>query len=134
MKEAITLYDWYKHRADNYADKKINQNQYKEDIEERLQQHEKAIHKLAESQDQILSKVESMSEKIEMLIDSDRDDIKSQLTKDHHYFCYQKKWIDDYSLDCCEKRYSHYKDEGGNSFILGFMEEMRALPKVPPKE
>lgn len=57
-----------------------------------------------------------------MLIDSDRDDIKSYITREHHYFCYQKGWIDDFSLDCCERRYKHYSDEGGNSFIGQFMD------------
>jgi hypothetical protein len=43
-------------------------------------------------------------------------------------------WIDDYSMECCERRYQHYKDEGGNSFIKGFMEDLRALPKKPPED
>lgn len=68
-----------------------------------------------------------------MLIDSDKDDIKSYITREHHYFCYQIGWIDDFSLDCLEKRYRHYADEGGNSFIEGFMDELRALPKQAPQ-
>ena len=67
-----------------------------------------------------------------MLIESDRDDIKSFITREHHRFCYQVGWIDDFSLDCIEKRYKHYKNEGGNTFIDGFMEELRALPKSSP--
>lgn len=70
--------------------------------------------------------------KIDMLIESDKDDIKSYITREHHYFCYKIGWIDDFSLDCIEKRYKHYTDEGGNTFIGGFMEELRALPKSNP--
>ena len=66
---------------------------------------------------------------IETLIESDKDDIKAYITKEHHYFVYQKGWIDDYSLDCIERRYDHYVAEGGNSFIKGLMEEIRNLPK-----
>ena len=44
-------------------------------------------------------------------MNSDKDAIKAFITREHHYFCYQKKWIDDYSLDCIEKRYEHYKEE-----------------------
>ena len=73
----------------------------------------------------------NLSQKIDILIQSDRDDIRSYITREHHYFCYQKGWIDDFSLDCIEKQYMHYVDEGGNSFIEGFMEELRALPKQP---
>ena len=73
-----------------------------------------------------------LTDKINLLIDSDKDSIKSFITDRHHHFCYDKKWIDDYSLDCIEKRYKHYTDEGGNSFIHDLMKELRALPKQPP--
>ena len=56
-----------------------------------------------------------------MLIESDKDDIKAYITREHHFFCYEQGWIDDFSLDCLEKRYAHYKIEGGNTFIDGFM-------------
>ena len=39
-----------------------------------------------------------------------------------------QEWIDDYSLDCIERRYKHYIDEGGNSFIGQLMIEIRKLP------
>lgn len=67
---------------------------------------------------------------IQLLTQSDKDDIKAWITEKHHYFCYEKRHIDDYSLDCIEKRYKHYKDEGGNSFIKDLMEDLRQLPKV----
>lgn len=77
--------------------------------------------------------LKNLSEKVDILMNSDKDAIKAFITKEHHYFCYQKKWIDDYSLDCIERRYDHYKEENGNSFISGLMEELRALPKQPPE-
>ena len=43
-------------------------------------------------------------------------------------------YIDDFSLDCIEKRFKHYSDEGGNSFIENFMKDLRALPIQSPKE
>lgn len=73
--------------------------------------------------------IDGLTEKVDMLIESDKDDIKAFITRQHHDFCHHKGWIDDYSLDCIEKRYSHYRDEGGNSFINILMEEIRALPK-----
>ena len=59
-----------------------------------------------------------------------KDDIKSWLVEKHHYFCYEKGYIDDYSLDCMERRYRHYADEGGNSYAATLMAEVRALPKM----
>ena len=73
--------------------------------------------------------LEKMQKQIDLLIESDKDDIKAYITKEHHYFCYEKGWIDDYSLDCIEKRYGPYVEEKGNSFVKSLMIELRSLPK-----
>ena len=78
--------------------------------------------------------LEDINKSIHLLISSDRDDIKAFITKEHHYFCYDKGWIDDYSLDCLEHRFQHYQEEEGNSFIEGLMKELRALPKTDPEQ
>lgn len=83
---------------------------------------------------QMQASINQMMKKIDTLIASDKDDIKAFITREHHYFVYQKGWIDDYSLDCIEKRYDHYVDEGGNSFIKGLMQEIRKLPKKPTED
>ena len=41
-------------------------------------------------------------------IDAKDDDIKSWITEKHHYYCYSQEWIDDYSLDCIERRYKQF--------------------------
>lgn len=81
--------------------------------------------------DSIKQSIDNLKEMIGILIQSDRDDIKAYITKQHHYFVYQKRWIDDYSLDCIEKRYNHYIKENGNSFIKSLMIQIRQLPKKP---
>ena len=39
------------------------------------------------------------------------------MAEKHHFFVYKQGWIDDYNLNCLEKRYRHYQQEGSNSFI-----------------
>lgn len=78
--------------------------------------------------------IENLSKKVDILMKSDRDDIKAFITRQHHYFVYQKGWIDDYSLDCIERRYTHYNEQGGNSFIQTLMTDLRNLPKQEPKQ
>ena len=80
--------------------------------------------------EQNIKQFDALQKSIEMLIESDKDDIKSWLVEKHHYFCYEKGYIDDYSLDCMERRYRHYADEGGNSYAATLMAEVRALPKM----
>lgn len=133
LKEFLTTFDWFKNRSSKRYEQEHQSSQLKEDFQKNLEKEEKAINKLESNQESLLKTVNSLSEKVDALIDSDRDDIKSFLVREHHYFCYQKKWIDDYSLDCCEKRYKHYVQEGGNSFVHDLMEEIRDLPKMPPE-
>ena len=76
---------------------------------------------------------EKINERIDMLIESDKEDIKSYITEKHHFFVYGQGWIDDYSLECLERRFAVYQQEHGNSFVEGLMNEIRALPKQPPE-
>ena len=76
---------------------------------------------------------QTLKEIVQAIKDLKQDAIKAFITRQHHYFCYQLKEIDDQSLDCIQKRYSHYKDQGGNSYIDTLMSELRSLPKSLPK-
>ena len=133
IKGAISFFDWAKERLSRVYKKEYAETKTQEDLDAKLQQESVAIQKLEKNQAEMMTAMEKLSNKIDALIDSDKDDIKSFLVKEHHYFCYQRGWVDDYSLDCCEKRYKHYVQEGGNSFIEDMMNEIRNLPKQPPQ-
>lgn len=132
VKGLISFYEWSAERVKKLFNKEYKKKTDQEKLEERLDKNDVAMKQVFENQERITGVVQDLSDKMGTLIDSDKDDIKSFLTREHHYFCYEKGWIDDYSLECCEKRYEHYLAEGGNSFINSFMEELRRLPKVPP--
>lgn len=134
IKGAVTFYDWAKERIRKIFDKEYNSTTKEEEVQNRLDRGSETMKQLADNQKELADIIKKLSDKIDMLIDSDKDDIKSFLTREHHYFCYQKGWVDDYSLECCERRYAHYRKEGGNSFIEGFMKELRELPKMELKD
>ena len=117
-KGVIIFFDWVKERLM----KMFNKQTKKQRQIEQLQQQEKSIKELKDNMGSIQSKMN-------LLIEADKDDIKAWITEKHHFYCYQQKYIDDYTLDCLEKRFSHYEVEGGNSFVHNLMEELRALPK-----
>lgn len=121
VKGVVTFWDWAADRL-----RKIFHKETQQQIDR------DTINQIAERQEKFFNDLQELNKKINILIDSDKDDIKAFITDKHHYFCYEKNWIDDYSLDCIEKRYSHYKNEGGNSFIATLMGELQALPKQPP--
>ena len=123
IKGIVDLYDWFKKRFREPIEEEMTHEEQKQEIIDRLNTHEGNILECKECLNKIL-------DTINILVDSDKDDIKSWITEKHHYFCYELKYIDDYSLQCVEARYKHYKDEKGNSFIDKFMEDIRALPIV----
>ena len=133
IKEGITLITWFK----DFFRKKFNDDM-KNTVatnkqNEQIDKIKEDIQILIDNQEKIFKEIELFKQQLEMIIESDKDDIKSWITEKHHFYCYERKWIDDYSMDCIEKRYRHYKDEGGNSFIEELMNELRSLPKTPPQ-
>lgn len=118
IKGVVSFFDWVQDRNRKVA-KKINQPA---NMQEKINKNNKQIQDLKKS-------IQLLVKKVDLLIESDKDDIKAYITKEHHYFCYVQGWIDDYSLDCIEKRFGHYQEQGGNSFVQGLMEQIRELPK-----
>lgn len=118
IKKLIQFIDWYKKRTSQA----VHQAEKPVELEQTIDKHEQQL-------SEIKQQLSEIKQAINLLIESDKDDIKQSITKEHHYFCYQVGSIDDYSLDCLERRYSHYTDEGGNSFVKTLMEQIRMLPK-----
>lgn len=124
FKKIADFLDWFSEKINKKTKKQQSELDESKEYKQRLQDLEENVIHITENVDQIAAK-------INILMESDKDNIKAFITREHHYFCYQKGWIDDYSLDCIEKLYSHYVEEKGNSFILDFMQEIRCLPKQP---
>lgn len=133
FKSTISFFEWLDERIKKIFNIKLGKISEKEKINKRIEDGENFMTQLRKHQKHNDEALQNLSKKIDTLVESDRDDIKAYITKEHHKFCYDKGWIDDFSLDCLEKRFKHYADEGGNSFICNFMQELRALPKRPPQ-
>lgn len=123
LRKLVEFVDWVRKRAQQAV--QDSNKPYK--LEEALKQREQEARDIKHD----LNQLEKL---IRLLIESDKDDIKQSITRWHHYYCYEVGKIDDYSLDCLEKRYSHYQDEGGNSFITTLMQELRTLPRQNRKQ
>lgn len=124
VKQFIELVDWFKNKFSKNANKTLNEKERNQKIDEKLTQYSASLQQINED-------MQDFKCKLKILMDSDKDDIKSYIVKEHHYFCYKVGWIDDQSMDCLERRYEHYVDENGNSYVKGLMEQLRALPRAP---
>ena len=79
---------------------------------------------------QTQEEIDKINKLLNMLIESDKDSIKAWIVEKHHYYCYELKAIDYYTLESIERRYEHYKAENGNSYIASLVKELQALPKI----
>ena len=130
LKTTITMIDWFWERISKVFKKQQAETERQESFTEHIQKSEKQIRELYELHNKTEENLDRILNSIQLLINSDKDDIKAWITEKHHYYCYERRHIDDYSLDCIEKRYTHYRNEGGNSFVEDLMRDIRRLPKT----
>ena len=83
--------------------------------------------------DQIDSKIDTLHDNMNMMIESDKENNRSFITLEY-YNAIDKGYIPVYVLQAVECRYERYLQENGDSFIANLMEEMRKLPHEPPKK
>lgn len=137
IKEVVTACDWIRDRIKKINDKDLKTKKEHDTLQEEIDD----LNKFYDEKKNIDANfvklneaIDKMNSKIELLTESDKEDIKSFITNQHHHFMYEQGWIDDYSMECLEKRFAIYEKEHGNSFVLGLMNEIRALPKRLPAE
>lgn len=131
IKGVISWIDWVKDKGDKIFHKKNEKLTLQKSVENLTKSQEAMKCDINKCQNQLKDTINEIKQAIDLLMQSDKDDIKSYITREHHYFCYVLGYIDDYNLDCIERRYKHYEDEGGNSFVSDLMKDIRALPKRP---
>ena len=130
IKTTMVSVEWLWERLSKIFKKQQKDIKNEEDFTKHVQESEKKIKELYELHEKTEQNLNKIIDSIQLLINSDKDDIKAWITEKHHYYCYEKRHIDDYSLDCIEKRYTHYRNEGGNSFVEDLMRDIRRLPKT----
>lgn len=113
---------------DYFRKKNKNKNDEYQGREKRIVNLEILEHNSEKTIQKIKNDLDEVKKNINLLITSDKDDIRSWITDKYHYFI-NLGYIDDFSLDCLERRFKSYKQEGGNTYVDSMMEELRALPR-----
>lgn len=127
LKETLELFKYFNNILKKRYKKSSAQDEQMQEVLTEIKEIKKDIGELKKEFDK-------NDQKLETLIESDKDSIKAFIVEKHHAHVEKFKWIDDYTMDVLEKRYVHYKDEGGNSYAAHLMEDLRELPKNPPEE
>lgn len=131
FKGVVSFFDWGIDRLRKIFKKEQQKEDVHNALKEAIDSTNVQIKDLASNQNEMIKELKDIKLNIQLLTEADQADIKAWITEKHHHFCYEKKYIDDYNLDCIEKRYHYYQLEGGNSFVADLMKEIRALPKQP---
>ena len=142
LKEVWSLIDFFRNKAKKKYEEETCEDKRIEDIIHRLDEFETSIKKIWSKEKDFHGEFTKFKEeceehfkntdgKLELLTQSDKDSIKSWIVEKHHYFIKQE-WIDDFNMDAIEKRFTHYAEEGGNSYVCDLMKDLRKLPNYPP--
>lgn len=123
FKAVATFWDWLW----NWLRSKFDKDYKCKEQEQFLKNKVDEIYDLTMDQEK---RINDINKSLNLLIESDKDNIKSWIVEKHHYFCYEVKAIDYYTLESIERRYEHYKAENGNSYVETLIKELQALPKI----
>ena len=143
-KGAVEFGNWtveqYKKRFDKDYTKKKTEEELSEHLtecslqrEQTLQQYQSLNEKLDQMTEAINKKIGELESQLKQLTESDKHDIKGWIVEKHHQLM-KRGWVDDFTMDTLEYRYSDYVAEDGNSYVADLMIELRSLPHFPPKE
>ena len=88
IKGVINSWDWAREKVLKIFKKESRKEQEKRELDEKLLSYDEKIEQVIKAQEELNDYISNMMRKINILIDSDKDDIKSFLTREHHYFCY----------------------------------------------
>lgn len=141
VKGGVDLFDWFKNKYQEKFNKDYSTLTKQENLEEHYRkckdQHKETIDmymgvesKIDNLIDTMNNKLDNLEQSIDRLTESDMHDIKGWIVEKHHSLI-EQEWIDDFTMDTLEKRYSDYVKEGGNTYVAGLMEELRDLPHKP---
>lgn len=115
IKELIELYHYFHNKIYGKYEKQDNQND--------------TIANLTTTLDSVLQQTKDIDKKINMLQNSDKVAIKSWIVTLYHKYKENPKELGAMQMDLLERRYQHYKEQGGNSYIDEIMDELRAIYK-----
>lgn len=124
------LIEYFYGRLRTYFNHQNARDKAHSEITDGLKEIKEHVNSLEENVDNINQEIIKLKNQTELASDRLQENAKCYIMDKHHYFCYEKKIIDDASLQSLERRFLFYKNAGGDSYIDGLMQEIRDLPRA----
>lgn len=124
------LWEYFYNKAKKYLNYQSEKDQRHNALLEGITSVKESIEEVQKKQRALEQTVTGFDKQIQQLTERLQENTRSFIIDKHHYFVYQVKAIDDLNLQSLERHYLYYKLAGGDSFIDGLMEEIRALPRL----
>ena len=129
--EVIKGIQFLKGLKDKQVDQKVEEKQQEIDIQAEFQKLHGRLDQIDSRLDEFGKRMAAAEERLTDLTISDMHDIKSWIVEQYHKFYVHQGWIDAFSAETIDRRYSDYKKEGGNSYIGNLMDQLHTLSMDP---
>ena len=113
LKQGYELVQYFRNKTFNHIDK--------------IREQEETLRQVIKNMQQQKKQLQSITDKIDELLVSDKDSIKSWIVMLYKQYKKDPSGLDSMQMDLLERRFSHYKQEGGNSYIDNLMQELREI-------
>ena len=113
LKQGYELVQYFRNKTFNHIDK--------------IREQEETLRQVIKNMQQQKKQLQSITDKIDELLVSDKDSIKSWIVMLYKQYKTDPSGLDSMQMDLLERRFSHYKKEGGNSYIDNLMQELREI-------
>lgn len=114
IKEVVELFSFFRDKFQHKYTQKRTRDEEKQNLEQ-----------IQQELSQLTVTVNKISEKIDVLQASDKDAIKSWVVMLYRKYKGNPTELDSMEMDLLERRFGHYTQEGGNSYVSELMEELR---------
>lgn len=112
-KQFYEVYDFFKNKTVQQVDK--------------VRDEKELLTWLVQEVKGLKDQLQQITEKLDSLLVSDLDGIKSWIVMLYKQCKKDPSILDSMQMDLLERRYKHYKNEGGNSYIDNLMQELREI-------
>lgn len=129
--EVIKGVQFFKELKNKKVNEVVEERQQEINIQEEFQRLHNRFDQIDKRLDDVEKRMAAAEQQLKDLTISDMHDIKSWIVEQYHKFYVQQGWIDAFSAETIDRRYSDYKKEGGNSYIKTLIDQLHTLSMDP---